>query len=89
MNKIKKELFNDIMSIKKYFPEKFNIPLKNQNMTIKLNSENKKLNLLLDIDRRGSIELRKSKIQERYKSIPIIRIDIDSPPHRFSDGSSR
>lgn len=43
----------------------------------------------LDVDRRGKIELSKYKIQQRYaiSKLPLVRIDINSPPHTNPDGS--
>ena len=43
----------------------------------------------LDVDRRGRIELSKFKLQNRYAltKLPLVRIDIDSPPHMNPDGT--
>jgi len=43
----------------------------------------------VDIDRRSSFTLSKCKLQNRtvIKNIPLVRIDIDSPPHMNPDGS--
>lgn len=43
----------------------------------------------LDVDRRGRIELSKFKLQKRYvlTKLPLVRIDIDSPPHMNPDGT--
>ncbi|RRD93447.1 hypothetical protein EII17_12800 [Clostridiales bacterium COT073_COT-073] len=44
---------------------------------------------LIDTDRTSKIELSKFKIQSRYERTkrPLIRIDIDSPPHLNPDGT--
>ena len=41
------------------------------------------------MDRRGRIELSKFKLQNRYAltKLPLVRIDIDSPPHMNPDGT--
>lgn len=86
MEKIKKQLFDEIISIHKYLPKKFKVPNNNENCCVDIETTNENIKLILDIDRKGRIELKKAKMQERYKSLPLIRVDIDSPPHRFSDG---
>lgn len=87
MSKIDKNLFLELIKTTKEMPSNITLPSNNEKRTYELYTNYKDIKLLLDVDRSGRLELKKCKIQERYKTLPLIRIDIDSPPHRFKDGS--
>lgn len=87
MSKIDINLFLGLLQSTKEMPSNVSLPSNNEKRSYELSTDFKDIKLILDIDRAGRIELRKCKIQDRYKSLPLIRVDIDSPPHRFKDGS--
>lgn len=81
--------FKLLIKLNKVFSKKkIALPLRGYNMTYDLESKTTKDKFYLDIDRRGSIEL-KVKLQNRYakNKMPLVRIDIDSPPHINPDGT--
>ena len=82
MGKINKELFDVLIKSKKEFQNDFELPRTNEKKSFELKTDYKNIKIFLDIHRSGRIELKKCTIQDRYKSVPLIRIDIDSPPHR-------
>ncbi len=73
-------LYSDKFAIKK----KLHLPLQNEKGKIELITYDKKEKIWLDINRQGKIQL-KVTIQNRYQSLPVVRLDIDSPPH-FENG---
>ena len=87
MDKITKEFVEYLTEIRK-LARKTNVKLPSvgEKDTIDLITTDKKEKLFLDINRQGRIEL-KVTIQNRYRTLPIIRIDIDSPPHLNLDGT--
>lgn len=87
MSKIDKNLFLNIMNSNKVIPNNAVLPSKNEETSFELSTNFKDIKIFLDIDRRGRLELKKCKMQDRYKTLPLVRVDIDSPPHRFKDGS--
>lgn len=88
MSKIDKNLYLGIINSTKVMPQNTILPSANERKTFELSTDFKDLKIFVDIDRAGRLELRKCKIQDRYRSLPLIRVDIDSPPHRFKDGST-
>ena len=82
--------FMDLMNMQKLFVEK-NCQLPNNGDTkiFDLISNDANEKFLLDVDRKGRIELSKFKLQNRYAQtkLPLVRIDIDSPPHMNPDGT--
>lgn len=81
--------FRVIMSLEKLFTsEIIGLPLTSQKAEYQLKSTDGKHELMLDIDRRGKFTIHKCKLQNRIHSYPIIRVDIDSPPHTNPDGTT-
>ncbi len=82
------EEFENILNTQKFF---INSNIKSckigENISYDLISNNDNKKFKLDVDRKTrSISLNKIKIQNRFDSIPLVRIDIDSPPHMNPDG---
>lgn len=87
MDKLNKEFVQYLITTGKIFKKKnVKLPLPKEKDVLELMTSDLKEKLLLDIDRSGRIEL-KFTIQQRYTSIPIIRIDLNSPPHIYGDGT--
>ena len=81
--------FNAIMASEKIFEDDIiKLPLASQTANYHINSIDGRYQLLLDVDRHGSISLKKCKMQERYNDQPIIRLEIDAPPHTNPDGTT-
>ena len=82
--------FQRLLQIEKIF-KKYPVELPNngKSETYDLEGKNSKDKFYLDVDRSGKIELSKFKIQNRYAitRLPLVRIDIDSPPHINPDGT--
>ena len=82
--------FHNLIKLKKIFTKSpIILPNNGENDTYDLESIKTKDKFYLDIDRRGRIELSRFKLQTRYATtkLPLIRIDIDSPPHMNPDGT--
>ncbi len=65
------------------------LPNNGENSIYDLKSKETQDKFYLDVDRRGRIELSRFKLQTRYAvtKLPLVRIDIDSPPHLNPDGT--
>lgn len=74
---------------KNFVKYKVDLPQNNESSVFDLVGNVPTEKFFLDIDRRGKIELSKFKIQTRYATtkFPLVRIDIDSPPHLNPDGT--
>ena len=82
--------FKKLMALTKIFvKDNIELPRNGEFETYDLESRESRAKFYLDIDRRGRIELSKFKMQNRYAVTkqPLVRIDIDSPPHRNPDGT--
>lgn len=82
--------FKELMNLEKIFVDNFiNLPNNGNKDTYDLESKSTVDKFFLDVDRRGKIELSKFKLQNRYAvtRLPLVRIDIDSPPHMNPDGT--
>lgn len=82
--------FQNLMKLKKVFvKEAIELPNNGENETYDLESIATRDKFYLDVDRRGRIELSRFKLQNRYAvtKLPLVRIDIDSPPHLNPDGT--
>lgn len=82
--------FYDLMKLKKVFvKDTIKLPDNGENKTYDVKSLLTKDRFYLDVDRRGKIELSRFKLQNRYAptKLPLVRIDIDSPPHLNPDGT--
>lgn len=81
------EDFQKLMSMKKVFVDSsFSFPPIGEKSSFELASENRREKFFLDINRSGRIELKKMTIQNRHVEI-LVRLDIDSGPHRNPDGT--
>ena len=81
--------FQYLMNLKKRFVvENSHLPNNGESDFFDLISIESNEKFILDVDRRGKIELSKFKIQNRYAQtkLPLVRIDIDSPPHINPNG---
>lgn len=84
------EEFKEIMKLDKAFEEEhIELPGSNESGVFNINSMTTKDKFYLDVDRRGRIEFTRCKMQERLvkTKLPLVRIDIDSPPHTNPDGT--
>ena len=65
------------------------LPKNGESQIFDVESESTKDKFYIDVDRRGRIELSRFKLQNRYAmtKLPLVRIDIDSPPHLNPDGT--
>ena len=84
------EDFEKLLSLsKKFAQDNVHLPLIGYNDVFDIISKETKDKFFLDIDRRGKIELSKLKIQTRYAvtKLPLVRIDVNSPPHINPDGT--
>lgn len=82
--------FQNLMKLNKVFVnEAIELPNNGENETYDLESIATRDKFYLDVDRRGRIELSRFKLQNRYAvtKLPLVRIDIDSPPHLNPDGT--
>ncbi|EGT0000641.1 hypothetical protein I9Y31_002956 [Clostridium perfringens] len=81
MEKLTEEFINNLLyAIKKPKNKKISLPLPNEKRKIELVVCNNEEKVLMDIHRSGRIEM-KITMQNRYRSIPIVRLDVNSPPH--------
>lgn len=79
--------FKRLMAEEKRFKDKtIKLPLSNERKNFEIICVNSSEKLFLDINRSGKIELRKATLQHRYTE-PLVRIDLDSPPHMNPDGT--
>ena len=82
--------FKRLMQLQKIFVKSSIIlPNNGENSIYDLKSKETQDKFYLDVDRRGRIELSRFKLQTRYvvTKLPLVRIDIDSPPHLNPDGT--
>lgn len=82
--------FDKLMALTKIFvKDNIDLPRNGEFETYDLESRESRDKFYLDVDRRGRIEPSKFKLQNRYAVTkqPLVRIDIDSPPHRNPDGT--
>ena len=79
------------MALDKHFLKKsLTLPKSGETVCYDVISNTSNDEFKMDIDRSSSIELStKCKLQNRYvaERIPLVRIDIDSPPHMNPDGT--
>lgn len=82
--------FKALMELKKVFiKSSIELPNNGESEVYDLESTETRDKFYLDVDRRGRIELSRFKLQNRYvvTKLPLVRIDIDSPPHMNPDGT--
>lgn len=81
--------FNYLMGLQKEFIDKnYHLPNNGCSNVFDLISRESNEKFFLDVNRKGRIELSKFTLQKRYAptKLPLVRIDIDSPPHINPDG---
>lgn len=81
--------FEELMNLNKYFTKKnIQLPTAGESESFDLAARETDDKFFLDADRRGRIEL-KIKLQTRYAltKLPLVRIDLNSPPHINPDGT--
>ncbi|SHK55137.1 DUF6978 family protein [Paramaledivibacter caminithermalis] len=62
------------------------LPIPNDFIKINVASIDNKEKFILDVNRKGTFKLTRCTYQERYQtSIPLIRLDVDTKPHRNPD----
>lgn len=71
---------------KKFKDEKIQLPSSGESKRFDILCTDRREKLFLDVNRSGRIEINKSTLQHRYVE-PLIRIDLDSPPHTNPDGT--
>lgn len=79
---------NDLIAMEKYRinDEMYRFPAVQSSLAIPLHSADDREQFLLDINRYGSIDLKKVTMQNRArKSIVLVRVDLAGPPHRNPD----
>lgn len=87
MDKLTEEFVKYLMDTEKAFKKNnIKLPLNDEKASLELLTKDLKEKLMLDIDRKSKIEL-KVTLQNRYSTVPLVRIDLNSPPHMFPDGS--
>ncbi len=82
--------FEFLMKLNKQFIKKpVKLPDRQEKSLHNLKSITTNDMFLLDIDRRCRLEFSKIKMQERNEAtkVPLVRIDIDAPPHMNPDGT--
>lgn len=83
------EEFRVLIGLSKVFSKpSIKLPLSGSDGTYEVESTSTNDRFLLDVDRSSRIELSKFKLQHRYTltKLPLVRIDINSPPHTNPDG---
>ena len=82
-------LFDELIKLAKEFknPNQVKLPMENEKKVFPLLSSDSNHDFFVDYHRSGTIEL-KSKTQMRDgKSIPLVRLEINAPPHMNPDGT--
>ncbi len=80
------EDFDRVLHLKKMFDGSISLPTQNERRFYTLKSEDGTDHFELNIERKTKIELRKIKINHSYFKEPIIRLEIDAPPHQNPNG---
>lgn len=81
---------DDLMGMTKHCVDMSPIgfPLPGELLQIDLKSEDDSESFIVDVNRKGTVRLRKCTYQERYAVIEILlRLDVDGPPHDNPDGT--
>lgn len=79
--------FKKLMSLQKCFLTDPSLPSDNDKKIYAVQSIDGKENFSVHVERKNTIEIRKSKLQNGYQKIPLVRVEFDCPPHRNPDGS--
>lgn len=84
---ITKSQFDELLAMAKYFEREFTPPTVGKHDSFELHDATNREKFFLDIDRGGKIELgRKVKLQNRYYSNVLVRLEINSSKHMNPDG---
>lgn len=81
--------FKQLLELNKIFVKNpIKLPQQGYYKEYDVNSKTTNDKFIIDVDRRGMIELSKYKIQTRYEKtkLPLIRIELNGPPHMNPDG---
>lgn len=82
--------FKYLLELEKEFTQpQVNLPLPGNRDAFDLINRPSDERFVLDVNRSGKIELSKYSLQNRHQrtKLPLVRVDIDSPPHRNPDGT--
>lgn len=79
--------FLRILHLQKTFNSRFRLPTENEKVFFLLHAQNGE-SFQLNIERRNTYEVYKSKTQSSYYKEPIIRLEVDAPPHTNPDGTT-
>lgn len=85
------EIFKHLLELEKQFEDRcVELPQRGKKKVFSVISCCQNEKFFIDTDRKGKIELSKSKLQNRHVASkePLIRIEIDCPPHTNPDGES-
>ncbi|MDO4605024.1 MAG: hypothetical protein Q4B23_03485 [Helcococcus sp.] len=83
---IQSKYLKNIQIEKSFIQNKIDFPMVNDYVALELIDSNNDSNYLFDINRKQAIEIR-CTYQTRYnKSIQLLRLDLNSKPHRNPDG---
>lgn len=83
------EEFSTLLGLSKVFSKpSIKLPTAGNTGVYDVESTSSNDRFFLDVDRSSRIELSKFKVQHRYAAtkLPLVRIDINSPPHTNPDG---
>jgi len=76
---------NQLLQVEKFLPQKFHLPTENETLSCILDTSTKEI-FQLNISRKNTLELvRKSKVQGSYYKEPLVRVEVDAPPHTNPD----
>lgn len=78
--------FQRLLSLKKTFTSDFELPTENDKAYFILRTDTKE-SFQLNIERKNTYEVYKSKTQTAYYKEPLLRIEVDAPPHTNPDGT--
>lgn len=75
--------------LKKFIERDYlSFPSAGEGKTLKITSLNEREEFLIDINRKGNIDLKRCTLQKRYrKEYQLLRLDISGPPHTNPDGN--
>jgi hypothetical protein len=84
--KLTDEEFNRVFELKKFFDGDICLPKQNERKFYTLKSIDGFEHFELNIERKTRIELKKIKLHHSYFKEPIVRLEVDAPPHKNPDG---
>jgi len=79
--------FDELMKLRKHFlDEDIRWPSPGEKISFGLLDQSNHEKFFLDVDRNGTIELRKTKLQNRHSYSILVRLEVEGPPHINPDG---